>query len=225
MTVPAILRKVARASSETIQALEGFGAATIHEAQGRTGLLATYMRPIYCGACIAGPAITVSLPPGDNLTIHVAVEICEPGDILVVTPTSVCTDGYFGELLATSLRVKGVKGLIIEAGCRDVRALTTMKFPVWSRAISCQGTVKATLGFINIPVVCAGAQIKPGDVVIADDDGIVVVPRENAAMVLEASRERVKKEALNRERLASGELGLDVYGWREKVNASGLKEL
>jgi 4-hydroxy-4-methyl-2-oxoglutarate aldolase len=181
------------------------------------------MRPIYVGALAAGPAVTVSLPPGDNLMIHVAVEVCQPGDILVVVPTSYCTDGYFGELLATSLRSRGVRGLIIEAGCRDIRALTEMKFPVWSRAIGSQGTVKATLGSVNIPVVCAGAAICPGDVIVGDDDGVVVVKRELAPEVVQLSEQRIKKEALTRERLAKGESGLDVYGWRQKVAALGLE--
>jgi 4-hydroxy-4-methyl-2-oxoglutarate aldolase len=183
------------------------------------------MRPIYAGAAIAGAAVTVSLPPGDNLMIHVAVEVCQPGNILVVVPTSYCTDGYFGELLATSLRAHGVKGLIIEAGCRDVGPLTEMRFPVWSRAVSSQGTVKATLGSVNVPVACAGAWIEPGDVIVADDDGVVVVKRGAAREVAAASKQRVDKEDAVRERLARGEVGMDIYGLRTKVKDLGLEYL
>jgi 4-hydroxy-4-methyl-2-oxoglutarate aldolase len=212
-----------RPSTELVSRLEPFGVSTVHEAQGRTGLLAPYMRPIYTGAATAGSAVTVSLPPGDNLMVHVAVEVCKPGDILVVVPTSYCTDGYFGELIATSLMARGVKGLIIEAGCRDVRPLSEIRFPVWSRAISSQGTVKASLGSVNIPVVCAGAQIRPGDVVIGDDDGVVVVPRKNAEAVAQAAQQRVDKENATRERLAKGESALDISGWRQMVKALGLE--
>ena len=220
---PVVVRNIEQPPKDAVDTLEKFGVSTVHEAQGRIGLLAHYMRPIYPGASIAGAAVTVSLPPGDNLMIHVAVEVCKPGNILVVAPTSPCTDGYFGELLATSLRAHGVKGLVIEAGVRDVRPLTEMKFPVWSRAVHSQGTVKATLGSVNVPIICAGAQIDPGDVIVADDDGVVVVRRSAARDVAAASQQRVDKEDKTRERLANGELGLDMYGLREKVKQMGLE--
>jgi len=223
VTKPVVITEWERSSADIVGRLGEFGVSTIHEAQDRTGLLAPYMRPVYTGAATAGSAVTVSLPPGDNLMIHVAVEVCKPGDILIVVPTSYCTDGYFGELLATSLIARGVKGLVIEAGCRDVRALSEIKFPVWSRAISSQGTVKASLGSVNIPVVCAGAQIRPGDVIVGDDDGVVVVPRESAAAVAQAAQQRMVRENATRERLAKGESGLDVYGWRQKLTTLGLE--
>ncbi len=223
MSKTVVVRNIEQPAQDAVDALEKYGVSTVHEAQGRIGLLASYMRPIYPGASIAGAAVTVSLPPGDNLMIHVAVEVCKPGNILVVAPTSPCTDGYFGELLATSLRAHGVKGLVIEAGVRDVRPLTEMKFPVWSRAVHSQGTVKATLGSVNLPITCAGAQIDPGDVIVADDDGVVVVRRSAAREVAAASEQRVAKEDKARERLAKGELGLDMYGLREKVKQLGLE--
>jgi 4-hydroxy-4-methyl-2-oxoglutarate aldolase len=223
MNEPIVVRNVEQPPSEVVAALEKCGVTTVHEAQGRCGLLASYMRPIFSGTTMAGPAVTVSLPPGDNLMIHVAVEVCRAGNILVVAPTSPCTDGYFGELLATSLRAHGVKGLVIDAGCRDIRALTEMKFPVWSRAISSQGTVKSTPGSVNVPLVCAGALVEAGDVMVADDDGVVVVRRVVAREVAAAAEERVRKENTTRERLARGDLGLDIYGLRKKIAEMGLK--
>lgn len=223
MNKPVVVRHVEQPPAEAVAALEKYGVSTVHEAQGRCGLLASYMRPIYPGASIAGAAVTVSLPPGDNLMIHVAVEMCQPTNVLVVAPTSPCTDGYFGELLATSLRSRGVKGLVIEAGVRDVGPMTEMKFPVWSRAVCSQGTVKATLGSVNIPIVCAGAEIDPGDVIVADDDGVVVVKRAAARDVAAASEQRVRKEEKTREQLARGELGVDIYGLRAKLKELGLE--
>jgi 4-hydroxy-4-methyl-2-oxoglutarate aldolase len=223
MNEPVVVRHVEQPSAAAVAALEKYGVTTVHEAQGRCGLLASYMRPIFPGSTIAGSAITVSLPPGDNLMIHVAVEVCDRGNILVVAPTSPCSDGYFGELLATSLRARGVSGLVIDAGCRDVRCLTEMRFPVWSRAISSQGTVKATLGSVNVPVVCADALVEAGDVIVADDDGVVVVRRAAALDVAAAAEQRFRKENTTRERLAHGELGLDIYDMRAKIRELGLK--
>jgi len=217
------IRNIVRAGAAAIDRLGAFGVATAHEAMGRSGLMQPYLRPIYPGAEAAGSAITVLAHPGDNWMLHVAVELCRPGDLLVVGCSAECTDGMFGELLATSLIARGVRGLVIDAGCRDVSALRKLTFPVWSKAISAKGTVKATVGAVNIPIVCAGALVHAGDVIVADDDGVVVVPRDAVPNVVADCESRMEKEAVNRKRLAAGELGLDIYDMRAKLAAAGLK--
>jgi 4-hydroxy-4-methyl-2-oxoglutarate aldolase len=220
---PVVVRNIKRADPNAAGAMQALGVSTTHEALGRSGLMKPYMRPIWAGASIAGPAVTVLAQPGDNWMIHVAIEQCQPGDVLVVGLTADNTDGMFGDLLGTSLKARGAKGLIIDAGCRDVRELKEMGFPVWSRAVSAKGTVKATLGAVNIPVVCAGVNVEPGDMVVADDDGVVIVPSRLAVEVAAKAQKRFDDEDAKRKKLAAGVLGLDMYNMREPLAKAGLR--
>lgn len=222
-TLGIVKRSIVRADKNAVARLSRLGSATVHEAMGRVGLMKPCMRPIYTGAHLCGTAVTVLLHPGDNWMMHVAAEQIQPGDVVVAAITADCTDGFFGDLLATSFRARGAVGLVIDAGVRDVRDLTEMQFPVFSKAISAKGTIKATLGSVNVPVVCAGAQVQPGDVVVADDDGVVVVPAAIAAQVADAAEAREANEAAKRQRLAAGELGLDMYKMRDALAQAGLR--
>lgn len=223
MKMGTVVRNHARANVEQLEQLQAYGSATVHEALGRMGLMKPYIRPIFPGAGVAGSALTVLVHPGDNWMIHVALELCQPGDMMVVAVSADCTDGMVGDLIATSMMAHGVKGLVVDAGCRDVAELTRMHFPVWSRTISAKGTIKATLGMVNVPVVCAGSGVSAGDVIVADDDGVVVVPYAQVDVAIAAATQRVDHEAKKRARLQTGALGLDLDGMRPALERAGIR--